>query len=108
MGKKERKKRHELRRAEARERQQMQAQIVAAQLSYWSGPTPSPDVLREYDQIVPGSAGRIIAMAERQSEHRQKLETMAVKGGGDRALLGSKFGFIIGMTAVLGGIYLVY
>lgn len=106
MGKQRRKELQELRRAEARELQERQARFVAAQLSYWSGPTPSPDVLREYNEIVPGSAERIIAMAERQAEHRQNLETMAVKGGTGRAYLGSVFGFIIGMTAVLGGLYL--
>jgi len=75
-------------------------------LSYWSGPTPSPDVLREYELIVPGAADRIIAMAERQAEHRQKLEAIAVKGGSTRASLGAAFGFLLGMTAVMGGIYL--
>ena len=106
MGRKRQKQRQALRRAEVREQQQLQSQFVAAQLSYWSGPTPSPDVLREYDDIVPGSAERIIAMAERQSEHRRALETIAVKGGSTRAFMGSVFGFIIGMSAVLGGIYL--
>jgi len=45
-------------------------------------------------------------MAERQSEHRQVLEKIAVKGGSTRAFMGSVFGFVIGMTAVMGGIYL--
>lgn len=83
-----------------------QAQFFAAQLSYWSGPTPSPDVLRDYEQIVPGSADRIISMAERQSEHRQKLETTALNNGHTRAVLGAVLGFTLGAIAIGGGLYL--
>ena len=104
--KKNRQRRKEVQRAEALQQNQIQAQFVASQLSYWSGPTPSPEVLREYDTIVPGAAERIIAMAERQSAHRQNLENKAVDGGNSRAILGSVFGFVIGMAAVGGGIYL--
>jgi uncharacterized membrane protein len=95
-----------LARREAQQQQRLQAQFVASQVSYWSGPTPSPEVLREYEQIVHGAADRIIALAERQSDHRQKLESKALDNGHTRALLGSVFGFTIGMTAILGGIYL--
>ncbi|MEX0856243.1 MAG: DUF2335 domain-containing protein [Gemmatimonadota bacterium] len=98
--------RRDVERAETRQNEQFQAQFLAAQISYWSGPTPSPDVLRQFEELVPGSADRIIAMAERQSEHRQRLEARAVKGGDRRATLGSIFGFVIGMTAILGGLYL--
>jgi uncharacterized membrane protein len=36
-----------------------QAELVA-----WQGPLPPPQVLAEYDRVVPGSAQRIMAMAE--------------------------------------------
>jgi len=63
MGRRGRAKNRDIERHEAQQQRKMQAQFVAAQLSYWSGPTPSPDVLREYELIVPGAADRIIAMA---------------------------------------------
>lgn len=40
-----------------------------------TGPLPSPETLREYDQALPGLADRIVSMAEGQANHRQHLET---------------------------------
>lgn len=40
----------------------------------WSGPIPPPSILADYDAIVSGAADRILAMAERQSAHRQSME----------------------------------
>lgn len=107
MGRKSRaKEQRALARREAQQQNRLQAQFIASQVSYWSGPTPSPDVLREYEQILPGAADRMIALAERQSDHRQKLESRALDNGHTRALLGSVFGFIIGLAGVGGGVFL--
>jgi uncharacterized membrane protein len=40
----------------------------------FSGPLPPPEVLRAYEEMLPGCATRIIEMAERQSAHRRELE----------------------------------
>jgi uncharacterized membrane protein len=96
-----------LERAESQQRSQLQQQIIASQVSFWSGPLPAPEVLREYDSVVPGSADRIIAMAERQSDHRRNLESIAISGGNLRATMGSIFGFVIGMAAIIVGYLLV-
>ena len=42
--------------------------------SSFSGPLPPPQILEKYESIVPGSADRIIGMAEKQSEHRRSIE----------------------------------
>lgn len=42
------------------------------------GPIPSPDAIREYEEVVPGSAERIIAMAERQGDHRRRQEQVVL------------------------------
>ncbi len=42
------------------------------------GPLPDPADLARYDQIVAGSAGRILRMAEQQAAHRQALEQVVV------------------------------
>lgn len=44
----------------------------------WSGPIPPPDVLRELEEILPGSTGRIFILAEKQADHRFKLEESVV------------------------------
>ena len=43
-------------------------------VSVMRGPLPPAGVLAEYEKMCPGSADRIIAMAERQSEHRMDMD----------------------------------
>ena len=53
--------------------------IHASKTTLHHGPIPSPDVLREYDMIVSGAAERIVAMAEKQAQHRQELEARSLE-----------------------------
>ena len=41
---------------------------------FWEGPLPPPSALKEYEEVLPGAANRILKMAERQLVHRQKME----------------------------------
>jgi uncharacterized membrane protein len=75
---------------------------VAASFSY--GPLPPPEALERYNQILPGAADRILGMAERQEQHRQKMEEQVVNSNVSSQKLGVKLGFVIAMTAILGGI----
>ncbi len=45
---------------------------------YFSGPLPPPEVLAQYNEIVPGAAERILKMAEEQSAHRRRLEDKTI------------------------------
>jgi len=64
-------------------------------------------MLAQYDQISTGCANRIIAMAESQAEHRQGLEKTVVNRNASNERLGQVFAFILGFTAIAGGIYLI-
>ena len=46
--------------------------------SSFSGPLPPPVMLREYNEVQPGMADRIVAMAEKQSAHRLEIENKGV------------------------------
>lgn len=70
----------------------------------FSGPLPHPDILKRYDEILPGAAERIIKMAEQQAEHRRSLEQQALKSDVKNSRLGIWFGFIIGISGIIGGI----
>lgn len=48
--------------------------ISIREASSFQGPLPPPRILHDYDQIVPGSAERIISLWENQVQHRQDLE----------------------------------
>lgn len=72
---------------------------------HFSGPLPHPVILQKYEEILPGSAERIFEKFESQTEHRHKMERWLVATESVKSILGVFFGFIIGMTAVAGGIY---
>ena len=64
-------------------------------------------MLRKYEEVIPGSADRIISMAERQGEHRQGLELRVVSSNITNEKIGMIFGFIICLVAISGGIYAI-
>jgi uncharacterized membrane protein len=64
-------------------------------------------MLAKYNEIIPDGAERIVAMAERQSAHRQSLEKRVVNSNTRNELLGQIFGFVISMTVVVGGFVLI-
>jgi uncharacterized membrane protein len=88
--------------------QSLKQRVVQIEEKISVGPLPPPEVLREYEETLPGSAERIISMAERQARHRQELEKVAVKAGARDSLLGLIFGLIIGLAAILGGVFIAY
>lgn len=46
--------------------------VIATIQEHYSGPLPQPADLEKYDQIVPGAAERILAMAEKEQADRHK------------------------------------
>mgnify|MGYP001565702814 CR=1 FL=1 len=66
----------------------------------FSGPLPHPDVLRKFNEIVPGAAERIMKMAEEQSAHRKELEKKVIDSDIARSKWGQILGFIIAITGL--------
>jgi uncharacterized membrane protein len=87
---------------------QPQQEGMVRSVGVYSGPLPPPGMLAQYEDISPGFAERIVAMAERQAAHRQKREAFADRWSVLVALIGQIFAFILAMTTVLGGFYLAY
>ena len=61
-----------------------------------SGPIPPPGMLREYEDILPGSADRIFAMAESAQRHRASYE--------NRGLI---FAFVLSLILIALSAYIV-
>lgn len=99
--------------------------IIAHQSVEYSGPLPPPQILAQYEQIVPGSARRMVDQWEAASVHERNLESGALKtvqhtqkwapvfrlvtvaiiisGGLLAVLLGEpSIGFFLGLGAALG------
>lgn len=75
--------------------------------SEFSGPIPPPSIIKGYEEVLPGSADRIIKMAENQSSHRQAMESKMVKTEARDSLLGEIFAFILGMSCIIAAIIIV-
>ena len=82
--------------------------MVQIQAASFSGPLPHPSVLAKYNEVIPNGAERIMVMAEKQSQHRERLETAVIEGGVANQARGSYFSFILSLTAILGGVYLIH
>lgn len=53
--------------------------------TFWAGPLPPPELLRTYDEVVPGSAKQLIDTFDRQTHHRMELEEAVIFGDVARA-----------------------
>lgn len=71
-------------------------QIMASE--QFSGPIAHPRHLREYEFILPGSAERIVAMAEKAQDHNRAMETKIV----DDAISQSSKAMYLGFAALVG------
>lgn len=84
-----------------------------------SGPLPPAEEIAGYERVLRGSADRIILMAEKQSDHRRRMEELQVGCATEAikethrfeyrlSLFGSIFAFIICITVVIvGGICII-
>lgn len=59
-----------------------------------SGPIPSPDIFHQYDQVLNGAAERILAMAEKDSQHIRDMEADALRATKRDNLLGPLLAFL--------------
>jgi uncharacterized membrane protein len=88
---------------------QQKAQQVTIQ--GYSGPVPHPDILAQFDQIVPGSAEQIVNQFVQETNHRHRLERRALaaeivdeRENRRERRLGQIFGFVIALVVLSGSV----
>jgi uncharacterized membrane protein len=86
----------------------VQPATVRAQFVAYSGPLPHPDILRQFNEIVPGLANRIVTQFEEQGRHRRKLENRVVWHNIFAATTGQVMAFIVLAGIGAGGLLLAY
>jgi uncharacterized membrane protein len=84
-----------------------QVRQIQAEQRFLSGPLPPPEALEKYNQVLPGLAERIVALTERQSDHRQRLESLVVRSNARNELLGQVFALVLAAGTIGGSIWLV-
>ena len=87
-----------------RQRRAFPAALTLATATAFIGPIPPPELLAQYEGTLPGLADRLVTIAERESEHRRAVQRRAIR----LSELGLGAAFVIAMTALGGGIYLVH
>lgn len=81
---------------------------VSQTAQVFTGPLPPPEQLIKYNEAVPNAAERIIAMAERQSAHRQQLENTVLKAEARRSSLGLIAAFVLSILALSASTFCIY
>ena len=82
-------------------------QMVKQEL-HFSGPLPPPETLEKYEKMIPGAAERILAMAEKQSDHRQQLEKTVITSDTLNSRRGLCFALTMGILSLILSTFLVY
>ena len=53
-------------------------QQLVIQQSQYTGQIPHPDILKQFDQLIPGTGAKLIRWAEEEQEHRRSMERAAM------------------------------
>lgn len=67
--------------------------IVQARIMSYEGPIPPPEQFGQYENILPGSADRILTMAENEQKHRIEIENKAIHSNTSFNRRGQLLGF---------------
>jgi uncharacterized membrane protein len=79
-------------------------QVIREVVASFSGPLPPPAILREYDEISPGAADRIIAMAEKEQSHRHSWEKHALSADSWYSMAGIMAGWTTAIVLAVGAV----
>lgn len=72
----------------------------------YSGPLPAPEDFKAYKDVLPNAPERILAMAEKQLEHRTSLEKYIVESGVKESTRGQWIGSGLAILFLMAAVYL--
>ena len=87
---------------------QEQVLKIANIATQYQGPIPPPQMLAQYTEVIKDGAERIFLIFEKQTTHRIDLEKKIVKHDIIQSYFGILIAFIITMTIIIGGIFLIF
>ena len=74
----------------------------------YRSPIPPPDILKGYNDVIPNGAERILAMTEKQAEHRMMMENTVIAREQHQSEKGQNYGLIIALSFLVGSVFLIY
>lgn len=72
------------------------------------GPLPHPDILRQYNELHPDFAERLLALTEQEAAHRRRLEQQAAETNAAIIKRGQLFGLTIGVCGLVAATVAAY
>lgn len=81
-------------------------QVQMTQSFSFSGPLPPPQLLGQYNDVIPNGAERLMKMAEVQQNHRQELEKAVINGNVKAESRGQWMGLVVSVAVIGAGTYL--
>lgn len=80
-------------------------QTSVQQFEIHQGPLPAPEIIEQYERVLPGSAERLLRMVEQEGEHRRALESRQLRSQIMETHIGQWMAFMIGMFTIAAGAY---
>lgn len=77
------------------------------QSAMFSGPLPPSAELGKYNEIIPNGADRIMSLAEKEQDHRHRMDEKALDGDIARDARGQRFGLTIGIAGFVTALLMV-
>lgn len=78
---------------------------VMTSVLFHQGPLPPPDLLRGYEMEIPGAGFRILAMAEREQQHRHDMERFEARIEARRGDRGQMYGLVIAVVFMAAAVW---
>jgi hypothetical protein len=63
--------------------------------------------MEKYELLYPGATKKLFDLFQEQAGHRMELEKTVIKGDSRRANIAQWLSFVLGMTALTGGVVLI-
>ncbi|NMW18091.1 MAG: DUF2335 domain-containing protein [Chlorobiaceae bacterium] len=74
--------------------------LISQSIEYSSGPLPHPSILEGYNNIISGGAERIMAMAEKQLDHRIETESFVARETMSQRKRGQNYALVVSIFAL--------
>ncbi|MCC8375777.1 DUF2335 domain-containing protein [Photorhabdus bodei] len=75
--------------------------VVQHKVSHFQGPLPPPSMFREYENILPGTAERLLSLSEKEQAFRHDTKSKAIQGVINKDKRGQWMGFTISVMILV-------
>ena len=85
--------------------QEISVRQSITQAEFHQGPLPPAATFAQYDEVVPGAAERLLAMAEKDAEHVREVEMIAVRASRIEGVIARLAAAAVPIVAICGSVY---